>query len=129
VPPESAFDLFPELIPRSGTLAGDLSGGEQQMLTLARALARKPRLLLADELSLGLAPQVIDRLLQAIRRAAREHDVGSLIIEQHVSELLDYADRIYVMARGKIEYAGSAADFADNRAEIEQLYLGGVMAG
>jgi ABC-type branched-subunit amino acid transport system ATPase component/branched-subunit amino acid ABC-type transport system permease component len=129
VAPESAFALFPELAARSGTLAGDLSGGEQQMLTLARALGRKPRLLLADELSLGLAPQVIERLLQAIRAAATERRVGSLVVEQHVSELLDYADRIYVMSRGKIEYTGTAAEFARDRTEIEHLYLGGVLAG
>jgi len=100
--------------------AGLLSGGEQQMLTLARALARKPRLLLADELSLGLAPLVVRRLLDAVRSAATDDGIGVLLVEQHVKQALQVADRVYVMRRGQIVVQGSAEDVAD---EIEDAYL------
>ncbi|MDH4365187.1 MAG: ATP-binding cassette domain-containing protein, partial [Acidimicrobiia bacterium] len=104
---------------------GLLSGGEQQMLTLARALARKPRVLLADELSMGLAPIVVKRLLEAVRAAADAQGTAVLLVEQHVRKALVYADRAYVMRRGRIELAGTAAEMRSRIAEIEEQYLSG----
>ena len=102
---------------------GLLSGGEQQMLTLARALARKPRLLLADELSLGLAPLVVDRLLQAVRQAADEQGTAVLMVEQHAHKALQYADRAIVMRRGRVELAVSGEEARQRIGEVEQAYL------
>jgi branched-chain amino acid transport system ATP-binding protein len=120
---EAALELFPELSARANVRGGLLSGGEQQMLTLARALSRRPRILLADELSLGLAPLVVERLLQAVQVAAKEHGTAVLLVEQHVRKALRYADRAYVMRRGRIEITGSAASIADSIEEIEARYL------
>lgn len=124
VDPEACFELFPELAGRRRTLAGDLSGGEQQMLTLGRALARRPRALLADELSLGLAPLVVDRLLRAVREAADHQQIGVLVVEQHTEEVLDYADRLYVLVRGRITFGGTPTEFRASRGDIEASYLG-----
>ena len=99
---EEAVALFPELGKRMTVRGGLLSGGEQQMLTLARALGRKPRLLLADELSLGLAPLVVDRLLQAVRKAADEQQTAVVMVEQHAHKALRYTDHALVMRRGRI---------------------------
>ena len=115
--------LLPELGRRMGIRGGLLSGGEQQMLTLARALARKPRVLLADELSMGLAPLIVKRLLEAVRAAADERGTAVLLVEQHVRKALQYADRAYVMRRGRIELAGTAAELRSRITEIEDHYL------
>jgi branched-chain amino acid transport system ATP-binding protein len=112
--------LFPELRPLMRRTAGTLSGGEQQMLTLARSLARSPKLLIADELSLGLAPLVVTRLLDAVRRAADEDGVGVLLVEQHVDQALGYADRVYVMNRGRVVHAGTVAEV---KPHLEAAYL------
>ena len=120
-----ALDLFPELDPLMGRTAGLLSGGEQQMLTLARAVAREPELLLADELSLGLAPVVVRRLLQTVRRVASERSTGILLVEQHVRQALHIADRVYVMQRGRIVMSGTGEEVHGRIDEIEATYLSG----
>jgi branched-chain amino acid transport system ATP-binding protein len=118
-----ALGLFPELERRLAVRAGLLSGGEQQMLTLARALSRRPRVLLADELSMGLAPIVVKRLLEAVLRVAREQNTAVLLVEQHVRKALEYCDRAYVMHRGRIELSGSARELRSRIGEIEDRYL------
>jgi branched-chain amino acid transport system ATP-binding protein len=120
---DDALALFPELQPRLDVRGGLLSGGEQQMLTLGRALARRPRLLLADELSMGLAPLVVKRLLEAVRSAADDQGTAVLLVEQHVRKALGYADRVYVMRRGRIELSGTAAEVRGRIAQIEEQYL------
>ena len=120
---DAALELFPELGARINVRGGMLSGGEQQMLTLARALSRKPRVLLADELSMGLAPLIVQRLLAAIQRAAKEQGTAVLLVEQHVRQALRYADRAYVMRRGRLDIEGTAADLAGRIDEIESSYL------
>ncbi|MFJ9006069.1 ABC transporter ATP-binding protein [Streptomyces canus] len=117
-----ALELFPELEKRLRTGAGMLSGGEQQMLSLARALCRAPKLLLADELSLGLAPLVVDRLLRAVREAA-DHGLGALLVEQHVRKVLDIADRVYVLHRGRVTMTGTPEELRGNLDAIESSYL------
>jgi len=121
--------LFPELEPLMGRTAGLLSGGEQQMLTLARAVARAPKLLLIDELSLGLAPVVVKRLLQAVQRVASERATGILLVEQHVRQALDIAHRVYVMQRGRIVMSGTGDEVRGRIDEIEATYLSGSRDG
>lgn len=122
---EAALELFPELEPRLGVRGGMLSGGEQQMLALARALSRQPSILLADELSLGLAPIVVDRLLGAVRKVADTTGTGALIVEQHARKALAVSDRMYLMARGQILLELPAAEALERLDEIEETYLTG----
>lgn len=124
-PLERALDLFPELERLLKRKAGLLSGGEQQMLTMARALAADPVVLFADELSLGLAPQVVDRLLAAVRDAAHR-GVAVLLVEQQVRQALTVADRAYVLQRGRVVLSGSASDVAARSRDIESSYLAAV---
>lgn len=109
IDPERALDLFPELAALLDRRAGDLSGGEQQMLSLGRALASKPSLLLIDELSLGLAPVVVERLYQAVHRAA-EAGTAVLVVEQQANAVLEHADSVVVVAHGTVLHAGPVTD-------------------
>jgi branched-chain amino acid transport system ATP-binding protein len=119
---DHALELFPELKPHLSRRVGDLSGGQQQILALARALSRRPKVLLADELSLGLAPQVIDRLLKAVREAATG-GVGVLLVEQHLEKALAIADRVLAMQRGEIKVTGTPADIRQGLERIRDLYF------
>ena len=119
---DRAVALFPELEDHLGRRVGLLSGGQQQMLALARCLARESKLLLVDELSLGLAPKVVDRLLAAVRAAA-DDGLGVLLVEQHVHKALRIADRVLVMRRGSVQLEGTAADLRDRVDEIQHAYL------
>lgn len=122
VDPDQATELFPELRDRIELKAGFLSGGEQQMLTLARALSRGSSVLLADELSLGLAPLIVERLLQAVRDAA-DRGTAVLIVEQHARKALRYADRVLVIQRGRLKMDLSAEEALQRLPEIENAYL------
>jgi branched-chain amino acid transport system ATP-binding protein len=102
--------MFPELGPLLGRRAGLLSGGEQQMLTLGRALAMKPRLLMVDELSVGLAPLIVDRLFDALIATAREDGTAVLLVEQQARRALRVADRWYLLSRGVLAAKGNASD-------------------
>ncbi|MDQ1396779.1 MAG: branched-chain amino acid transport system ATP-binding protein, partial [Acidimicrobiaceae bacterium] len=101
-----------------------LSGGEQQMLALARVLSSRPRLMLIDELSLGLSPVVVTRLLRALRVAVDEIGSSVLLVEQHVEQALTLADRGYVMRRGRIVMEGKSADLLTRRDVLDASYLG-----
>jgi branched-chain amino acid transport system ATP-binding protein len=120
---EEAVALFPELGKRMTVRGGLLSGGEQQMLTLARALGRKPRLLLADELSLGLAPLVVDRLLNAVRQAADVDRTAVIMVEQHAHKALNYADHAIVMRRGRVRLDLTGEEARSRIGDVEQAYL------
>lgn len=118
-----ALALFPELKRRLDVRAGLISGGEQQMLALGRVLAANPRVLLADELSFGLAPLVVRRLLESLREAATQQGTAVLIVEQHPTTALRWSDRGYVMRRGKVELANRSSDLLARQDEITALYL------
>ncbi|GEP34255.1 ABC transporter ATP-binding protein [Nocardioides szechwanensis] len=122
--PEAALEFFPELEEHLSKRVGLLSGGQQQMLALGRVLAGEPRVLLADELSLGLAPLVVERLLAAVRRAA-DAGVAVVLVEQHVRQALAVADRVKVMRRGRVVMSGDAADLRDDPERIAAHYLSG----
>jgi ABC-type branched-subunit amino acid transport system ATPase component len=115
------LELFPELERLLDRSAGLLSGGEQQMLALGRAMSRRPTLLLVDELSLGLAPIVVDRLLEAVRRVADQLGAGVILVEQHVSKALEVADRVCVMQRGRIVLRDRAENVRDS--DLQETYL------
>jgi branched-chain amino acid transport system ATP-binding protein len=118
----TATAVFPELEQLASRRAGLLSGGEQQMLTLGRALARRPDLLLADELSLGLAPKTVGRLLRAVRAAADE-GIAAILVEQHVHRVLEIADRVYLLHHGRVQFHGTAAEALEKLDEIQASYL------
>jgi ABC-type branched-subunit amino acid transport system ATPase component len=119
-----ASGYFPKLEQLADRQAGLLSGGEQQMLAVGRALARRPRLLLLDELSLGLAPIIVQQLLPVIGRYAAESGCAVLLVEQHVPMALTVATRGWVLAHGKAVMSGSAAELGADRHIIESSYLG-----
>jgi len=121
---EELLEMLPELRKCLGRKAGVLSGGEQQMLAVGRALVTRPRLLLVDEMSLGLAPVIVERLLPILRRAADELGSSVLFVEQHVALALEISDRAYVLAHGRIRLEGPAAELRERRELLAASYLG-----
>lgn len=119
---EEVFDLFPKLRVRRHQLAGTMSGGEQQMLAVGRALMGRPRLLMLDETSLGLAPKMVDELLAIVRRVCDE-GVTVLLVEQNVGKALAVGDRAYVMERGRVVMQGSALEVLQSE-HLRAAYLG-----
>ena len=117
---ERAFETFPILADRRRQQAGTLSGGEQQMLSLARVLAAPPRLLVADEMSLGLAPRLVDLVFDALTRA-RGEGVAVLLVEQYVERALEFAAQAVILRRGRVVWHGAARDAAS---ELVAGYLG-----
>ena len=120
---DDVLDLFPLLRPILRRRCGLLSGGEQQMLGLAKALASDPKVIAIDEMSLGLAPLIVESLLPIVRSMATERGMAVLIVEQHVGMALACADRAYVLRHGELALEGPACDLS--RADLEQSYLGG----
>lgn len=118
--------LFPALGKITDRQVGRLSGGEQQMVALARALMSGPRLLLVDELSLGLAPFVVKDLLRTLRRIADDDGVGVVLVEQHVTLAASIADRMMVLSRGRVTMSGPASDITKRADELHAAYLGNV---
>jgi branched-chain amino acid transport system ATP-binding protein len=122
------LDVFPALEKRWRLPAGALSGGEQQMLAMARALIQQPKVMLVDEPSQGLAPIIVESLFETIRRVADERGTAVLLVEQHVELALEVADEAAVLQRGAIAMHGDAAEVRDRYEELERAYLGGVAA-
>jgi branched-chain amino acid transport system ATP-binding protein len=121
---DEVLDLLPELKKCLNRKAGLLSGGEQQMLAVGRALVGRPRMLIVDEMSLGLAPVVVERLLPVLRAAADNFGSGVLVVEQHLTLALDVAERAYVLAQGRLVVQGRTSDLRSRRDLLMACYLG-----
>ena len=118
------FEVFPRLAERKNQLAGSMSGGEQQMLALARALMLSPRILLIDEPSVGLAPVLVSRTIDAIKQLKDHYQLTVLMAEQNFTQAIRIADRGYVIVHGKIAFEGQSAAELNNNDLIREFYLG-----
>jgi branched-chain amino acid transport system ATP-binding protein len=118
---ELAAAVFPKLEQRRNQLAGTLSGGEQQMLALSRAYVAEPSTVLLDEVSMGLAPKIVDEIFDYLRRLAAE-GISLLVVEQYVARALELADYVYILNRGRIRFAGEPAEVGDET--VLESYLG-----
>ena len=122
--PRDLLDVFPSLEARWHLQAGALSGGEQQMLVMARAMVQQPKVLLIDEMSMGLAPLVVEELFATVRRIASDQACAVVLVEQHVGLALEVADAAAVLNRGSIVLEGAAAEVARDPNRLEQAYFG-----
>ena len=119
--PERVYEFFPRLLERKGNLGSQLSGGEQQMLAMARALVVNPRLLLLDEPLEGLAPIIVEELLKAIRWITREEGLSAIIVEQHPQMILAISDEAIVLEKGTIVHRESASTLAKNQQTLDRF--------
>jgi branched-chain amino acid transport system ATP-binding protein len=118
------FETFPRLAERRGQLAGSMSGGEQQMLALGRAMMLSPKIMLVDEPSVGLAPILVSRMIDAIAEMKQRYSLTVLMAEQNFTQAIRIADRGYVIVHGKIAFEGNSADALNNNDLIKKFYLG-----
>ncbi|AAL53360.1 MULTISPECIES: ABC transporter ATP-binding protein [Brucella] len=125
--PGEAYGLFPELLQRRDVKAGMLSGGEQQMVVIARSIVNRPKVMLIDEMSSGLAPVIVNRLMRAVRQLA-DNGMAIVLVEQFAALALSIGNRAYVLRRGQIVYDGNSEALAHDPARLHQLYLGDAAA-
>jgi branched-chain amino acid transport system ATP-binding protein len=126
--PDAIYNLFPRLAERRTVRAGDLSGGEQQMLAVGRALLSKPAVLVIDEMSMGLAPVIAAQLLETVAQMAEKHRMGVLMVEQHVALALGVADRVYVLVHGELALHAPADVLKEQPQVLAEAYLGSSVA-
>jgi branched-chain amino acid transport system ATP-binding protein len=120
-PLDKVYELFPRLVDLAGREAGTLSGGEQQMVAIGRAMASQPRLIVFDELSLGLAPVIVDRMLTAVEQIA-SWGTAVILIEQNVHQALELSDSVLLLKRGEVVFSGRPSEFSEE--EFQRAYLG-----
>jgi len=120
---EEVYNLFPILSERNSQVAGTLSGGEQQMLAIGRALMSKPKILLLDEPSLGLAPTIVEKIYEHIEQLKKNKNLTILLVEQHAMKALSIADRVYFLRLGEIVSSGKASDLKE-KTDFKKIYFG-----
>ena len=120
---EEVYNLFPILSERNSQVAGTLSGGEQQMLAIGRALMSKPKILLLDEPSLGLAPTIVEKIYEHIQQLKKNKNLTILLVEQHAMKALSIADRVYFLRLGEIVSSGKASDLKE-KTDFKKIYFG-----